>query len=133
MIFFKLKTAYNWRISDRSSDVCSSDHQIGPQFLVDVGQTHLTELDGIQYLQILQGDDPVHTFQFVQTPHGISVGLLTIVRKFSKHGDNYPQPFISLGNEAGDTALRRFSLLFPIGDSGRSTDRLPAQKSLQIL
>src|SRR3546814_15184117 len=89
--------------------------------------------DGIQYLQILQGDDPVHTFQFVQTPHGISVGLLTIVRKFRKHGEKYTQPFISLGTEAGDMALRRLSLLFHIGDDGRGTAGLPAQKSLECL
>src|SRR3546814_6722742 len=80
--FWNHKAAYESRISDWRSDVCSS------------------------YL---------------------------IVRKLRKHGEKYPQPFISLGNEAGDMALRRFSLLFHIGDDGRGADGLQAQKSLEFL
>src|SRR3546814_10490000 len=35
--FFKQKTAYEMRISDWSSDVCSSDLQIGPGVAVAIG------------------------------------------------------------------------------------------------
>src|SRR3546814_10055714 len=57
--FFKQKTAYEWRISDWSSDVCSSD--LGPPDALElgergvdtlVGQDHLRERLGAQHIAV---------------------------------------------------------------------------------
>src|SRR3546814_17609515 len=48
VFFFKQKTAYEMRISDWSSDVCSSDlltHQFGRQQLVELGVVKVAALD----------------------------------------------------------------------------------------
>src|SRR3546814_10188237 len=48
VFFFKQKTAYEMRISDWSSDVCSSDlltHQFGRQQLVELGVVEAAALD----------------------------------------------------------------------------------------
>src|SRR3546814_2773641 len=38
--FFKQKTGYEWRISDWSSDVCSSDLQAAQDRVADQGEEH---------------------------------------------------------------------------------------------
>src|SRR3546814_8775099 len=47
--FFKQKTAYELRISDWSSDVCSSDLKRHCQFLAHDGHRHVDSGDASQY------------------------------------------------------------------------------------
>src|SRR3546814_6484951 len=65
--FFKQKTAYEMRISDWSSDVCSSDlptHQVGRHLLGDLQRHLLLRLRG-RGAEVRLGDDLVQAEQHV--------------------------------------------------------------------
>src|SRR3546814_4672541 len=47
MFFFKQKTAYEMRISDWSSDVCSSDLLVAALFFLDLDDQFLAFADGL--------------------------------------------------------------------------------------
>src|SRR3546814_20343992 len=53
-VFFKQKTAYEMRISDWSSDVCSSDLIVQRRFQLD--DQRLAQ--GVQRFRTVEGDDP---------------------------------------------------------------------------
>src|SRR3546814_4104475 len=53
VFFFKQKTAYEMRISDWSSDVCSSDLLRHPLDLVGDGAQLLVERDAVEFLRVI--------------------------------------------------------------------------------
>src|SRR3546814_12237107 len=56
--FFKQKTAYEMRISDWSSDVCSSDLSKYDVYLIDYRLGHITGIDLINYIVALGDRTP---------------------------------------------------------------------------
>src|SRR3546814_7618778 len=57
VFFFKQKTAYEMRISDWSSDVCSSDLRVGKEGVITVEEAKSleTELDVVEGMQFDRG------------------------------------------------------------------------------
>src|SRR3546814_2110003 len=58
VFFFKQKTAYEMRISDWSSDVCSSD-----LFAIDEGRHGDTDLSGLNIAAVFRWPGPIHEGQ----------------------------------------------------------------------
>src|SRR3546814_5303849 len=62
IFFFKQKTAYDMRISDWSSDVCSSDLS-GSSWWLSPGPAPLIQVPGLLGVPVLQHDQALHVRQ----------------------------------------------------------------------
>src|SRR3546814_7475589 len=78
--FFKQKTAYELRISDWSSDVCSSDLRRHEDVVVlDVAQLvsdHALELDAVQLLEQARGDGDGRVLRVAPGGEGVRRGIV---------------------------------------------------------
>src|SRR3546814_15574535 len=80
IFFFKQKTAYEMRISDWSSDVCSSD--LSRDEIAEVAREYWDA--GVRHIVALRGDPPVQGEKFAAHPEGyanaaeLTEGLLKV-------------------------------------------------------
>src|SRR3546814_8841335 len=77
--FFKQKTAYELRISDWSSDVCSSDLKVGPSLYDVIGRAPAS-VEGFSYSKAMEEFAAGHVWDeatlssYLESPRGVVKG-----------------------------------------------------------
>src|SRR3546814_3451392 len=84
LFFFKQKTAYEMRISDWSSDVCSSDLDKGVEFRIHAPLQHMTKADIAAEAARLGMDAGMSWSCYDPTPEGLHCGACDSCRLRSK-------------------------------------------------
>src|SRR3546814_1243273 len=109
--FFKQKTAYEMRISDWSSDVCSSDLRSGPGSIRLVGRS-----------MSLPGEFGGKSFLLASAAIGLSAGMTATL--FYSLGSFIPSLQAEFGWSRGDISLAVTLMTLAVFVSGASAGRL---------